>query len=91
MPAVDGETKSPTDTPVDTDGAHSDEDADQDSDDDMEQLDEFPWPPPPGFTDLTSITQKQLDELIVLMKSRGRSRIIALGVNNQPAPGKLRN
>lgn len=51
----------------------------------MEQLDDFPSPPPPGFTDPSSFTQDQLEEFLVLMKIRGimggKTRVVPLGVS----------
>jgi arginine-tRNA-protein transferase len=65
-------------------------DTDDESEDDMKQLNEFPSPPPPGFTDPSSFTQDQLEEFLVLMKSRGimggKTRVVPLGVSFSLSP-----
>lgn len=52
----------------------------------VEQMDEFPSTPPPGFADPSSYTEDEIDRLVVLMKGGiGRkSRVVPLGVSRCP-------
>lgn len=54
----------------------------EEDDEDVEELDESPATPPPGFADPSSYTDKEMDSLLVLMKGGlgKRTRVVPLGV-----------
>jgi hypothetical protein len=49
----------------------------------VEELDEAPTTPPPGFADPTSYSEDQIDKLLVLMRGGPgkRTRLVPLGVS----------
>jgi arginine-tRNA-protein transferase len=83
IPTLDkaSDTTADNGTPTGESTSNKDLEDEDESDEEMEQMDEFPSPAPPGFSDPASFTQQQLDELLVLMKARGKSRVIPLGVS----------
>lgn len=58
-----------------------------DNSEDVEELDEFPSTPPPGFADPSSFSTAQMDRLLVLMKGgmMRKSKVVPLGVSPMPS------
>jgi hypothetical protein len=65
-------------------GEESQEDSDMEE---LESLDAFPIPPPPGFDDPSTFSDKEVNKLLVLMQGRGllsrAPRLVAVEVSLQ--------